>query len=133
MTRPESPPHVDAGPCGVCGGDPEGDGTHPSDCRCVECKTCGVAGDPRCRIHEAAALFSPTFGLLAYPHYTFRISERASYLTGPALGPFTGVMLYTERLMPDGTWADFVKGTQEELLDQVCAAPGERHAVKGYG
>jgi len=71
-------------------------------------------------VKTAAKLFQPTFGLRGYPGYTLRINEANSYMSDGR------VVLYTDRLMPDGTWACFAKGTPEELLDEACDDPKEQ-------
>lgn len=71
-------------------------------------------------IAEAIARFPETFKLRAFPDAVFRISESASYFTGP--GECGGkLMLYTQRQSgSDGSaWNDFAKGTEDELRGNV--------------
>lgn len=65
-------------------------------------------------IAEAVKQFPPTFSLKAFPNDTFRISLAHSYVNDNRV-----VMLYPERLMPNGEWAAFSKGTVEELKREV--------------
>ena len=75
---------------------------------------------PRCScITDAAKAFPATFGLRAFPGDTFRIGLDISYLGGR---DNTTVMLYTEIKRGD-SWHGFAKGTREELLREVVAAP----------
>lgn len=67
------------------------------------------------RITQAAAEFPETFGLRGHEG-TFRVSLASSYLADRALGT---VMLYTEKLQPDGRWMSFAKGSPAELASQV--------------
>lgn len=82
----------------------------------------------------AASAFPATFGLYAFPGEVFRISIGASFWSdrghereyGPgACGP----MLYTQRQIgPAGEkgpreWADFAKGSFDELRGQVTILP----------
>lgn len=57
--------------------------------------------------------FGGTFELRAYEG-TFRVSEFSSYFS-QAYGP----MLYTQIRNEDGSWADFIKGTPEELRREI--------------
>lgn len=70
------------------------------------------------RVARAAQSFPDTFGLRAFPGETFQIDLRASYI-----GDGDVVTLYTARLMPDGKWASFAKGTVEELRQEIVAVP----------
>jgi hypothetical protein len=72
--------------------------------------------DPK--IAEVAAKFPEEFGLRSFPGEVFRISTSASYL-----GDKQQPMLYTERNLGADRWADFSKGTEEELRRQVVELP----------
>jgi len=68
-------------------------------------------------VKEAMNQFPAEFGLKAFPGRKFRISEQKSYVGDyPAPGTMN---LYTQGLMPDGTWMDFCKCTPAELQSQM--------------
>lgn len=65
--------------------------------------------------------FPETFGLKNWDG-TFRIADESSYYAGALDAKVVEehhIMLYTQRLQPDGTWCDFAKGTPEELRREV--------------
>lgn len=79
-------------------------------------------------VKAAIALFPATFGLRAYPEQTFRVAERASFVSRGE------VVLYTQRLVtrdaylatygnepksPEHLWLDFAKGSVADLQAQV--------------
>ena len=77
------------------------------------------AAKKRAIVQATIAMFPEMFGLRAFPGETFRISESASYFSGPTMGPETGaLLLYTQRKTESG-WLDFAKRTPTELRRQV--------------
>lgn len=76
--------------------------------------TTGPDLKPLPEVRDVIATFPATFGLHGLPGKTFRISERSSYLDDN-----DRVVLYTQRLMPDNSWADFAKGSATQLRSQI--------------
>lgn len=66
----------------------------------------------------ACAMFPETFRLRAYPGETFRVSQRASYVSRGRVMLYTQRQWMTKEGTPDG-WVDFAKGTISELKAQV--------------
>lgn len=73
--------------------------------------------EDREKVAQAATSFPARFGLRAFPGDRFKILIEHSFVSDGK------VMLYTGRLMPDGKWASFAKGTVAELLREVVQAP----------
>ena len=71
-----------------------------------------MTADETRAIADAAAQFPETFGLRAFPGERFRISPRASYMSGEK------VVLYTQ-VRQGEAWVDFAKGTPAEIRAQV--------------
>jgi hypothetical protein len=65
-------------------------------------------------VAASAAKFPEEFGLRGFPGDTFRISVWGSYR-----GDNGAAVLYTERRREDGSFADFAKGSESELLRQI--------------
>lgn len=59
-----------------------------------------------------SADFPPTFGLRGFPGDTFRLGLEACFESNGVL------MVYTQRLIGE-SWADFAKGTVEELRREI--------------
>lgn len=64
-------------------------------------------------IRDAIALFPETFGLRAFPGKVFCIDEMSSYVSEGK------VVLYTNVQRKDGTWGSWVKGSPDELRENI--------------
>lgn len=65
------------------------------------------------KLRAVITTFPAEFGLRAYEG-VFRISLEKSYVS-----TVYGMQLYTQKKAADGTWADFAKGSPEQLRGEL--------------